>query len=147
MWINGSYTDTTFLFSEKQASTGPTVTSFSFQNGKAKVPTILRTRISRHNSKWRRRVGPVTWWASQQHFFPPTRRPPRPVVYRSPPLPTKPFRGINWDWLASSLGLGLRSRDATPSLPVVGSRFLSLQGNNGEGNGCLSCVSERALSG
>ncbi|MEJ1281480.1 hypothetical protein NN561_012430 [Cricetulus griseus] len=38
-------------------------------------------------------------------FFP-TRLPPRAIVYRSPPLPSRPSRGINWDWLASSLGLG-----------------------------------------
>lgn len=47
--------------------------------------------------------------------------------------------------LANRLGVGLRGRDAASSLPVVGSRFLSLLGNNGEDNGCLSNVSEQAL--
>lgn len=57
-----------------------------------------------------------------------------------PPPPAKPFRGIAWDWLIG-WGGGVCAPDKASSLPVVGSRFLSLLGNNGGDNGCLSNVS------
>jgi hypothetical protein len=47
--------------------------------------------------------------------------------------------------IGQRLGVGLRGWDAALSLPVVGRRFLSLLGNNGEDNGCLNNVLERAL--
>ena len=63
-------------------------------------------------------------------------------------LSPRVFRGVAWDWIIGwewIIGLGLRGQDAASSLPVVGRRFLSLLGNNGEDNGCLSNVSEQAL--
>ncbi|CAI9180720.1 unnamed protein product [Rangifer tarandus platyrhynchus] len=75
------------------------------------------------------------------------RGPPCRVVSRPPPL-TEGF-SRNRLGLDNRLGvdnrLGLRGQDAASSLPVVGRRFLSLLGNNGEDNGCLSNVSEQAL--
>lgn len=78
----------------------------------------------------------------------PGRGPPCRVVSRPPPPLTEGF-SRNRLGLDKRLGvdnrLRLRGQDAASSLPVVGRRFLSLLGNNGEDNGCLSNVSEQAL--
>lgn len=124
-----------FSLSGNKAPSSQKLTCFSLQNGKAEVPTILGTRISRHNSKWRRRVGPVPRWASQRRSF----CSPQPALPRRRRPSSRRAFSRNRPRLANRPG-GPRAAQAS-SLPVVGSRFLSLLGNNGGDNGCLSNVS------
>lgn len=77
------------------------VTSFSFGNAKAKVPTILGARARRHHSKWRRKVGPVTWGAS-----------PRRPVPRARPEAPPPAAEL-------SAGIGRRAGGRAPRRGVI----------------------------
>lgn len=106
MWINASYTDTTFLFSEK-----------GFKRPDCDVLQLSKWESEgSHNSqnanfslqfKMAKEGGACHMVGVPARFFFSTRRPPGRVVYPAPPLPTRPFRELNWDWLARSLGVGL----------------------------------------
>lgn len=128
--------------SSRTPASRPSPTLLRLQNGKSPGSHNSPSATFSPHSKWRRRVGRVTWWASARLSF--SRRPrPRRVTGSPPPPPAEPRRETRADWLAA--WEFERSSDAASSLPVVGSHFLSALGNNGEDNGCLSYVSEPAL--